>query len=304
MKGPLIEWHDYKFGKECHRPAGFTLLELLVAISIIAILMSILFPVLGRAKRQARTILGMNNLSQIVDAVNLFALDNDDRYPESVATIGSGLHWNWQEPTMLMGYLKRSPGHRRSLGAYLRTYIEDASIMRCPNAPKEYKYHGDAWEAGENWDNPDTPPVPDPVVGTYCFYWNYVGYLGEDKGLFAGPRGPAGGPRQSSLVVSDYFGYDHWRSPRCFGSCESIPGGDLTEGTEVSSAYWSRRQSGAVGLENLSIDLHAGYLDGHVSKYGPSDVVPMRVSLSWDGRVPYPIGVGPGVFYLPRAGLE
>ena len=82
-----------------------------------------------------------------------------------------------------------------------------------------------------------------------------------------------------------------------------LPRGGITDGTDVSSAYWSQSDSGA-GLESLAVELHAGYFDGHVARYSPSDVVPMRVSLSSDGGTPYPVGVGPGVFYLPRDGLQ
>ena len=285
--------------------AGFTLVELLVVISIIALLTGILLPALSRAKGRARTVLGMNNQRQIIGAVGYYALDNDETYPESVATLGFGDYWNWQEPTMLVGYLKRSPGLHRSNGAYLGVYIRDGSIMYCPNAPKQYKYLQEAWESGDDWDNPETPPVPDPLIGTYCFYWNYVGCLGGEAGLFRGPRGPSGGGGQSTLLVSDYFGYDHWRSPRCVGSCEKFGGAGVTEGTSVSSAYWSARASGgAAALDSLRVALHAGYADGHVGGYGPAEVVPMKVSLSSDGRVPYPDGVGPGVFYLPREAVR
>jgi len=305
VEGSIIAQHGYKFGRNDEMPAGFTLLELLVVISILSILMAILVPVLGKARRQARSLLGMSNQRQIVGAVNCYANEHDDKYPKSTAMIGQDKSFfGWQEPTMLIGYYDLSPGESRSMGAYLRGYIDDATITFCPNAPKKYKYLQDAWDAGDDWVNPDTGPDPDPMFGTYCFYWNYVGYLDESGALFRGPTGPGGGG-QSDLLVSDYFGYDHWRSRHSFGSCEPLQGGQITDGTDASSAYWSRHDSGGlVDLENLSLELHAGYLDGHVERYSPFDVVPMRVSLSSDGSVPYPVGVGPGVFYLPWDGVE
>jgi hypothetical protein len=105
--------------------------------------------------------------------------------------------------------------------------------------------------------------------------------------------------------VTDYFGYDDWRSRNSFGSCELIAGAKVTAGTDFRSAYWSRRDSDGLGEPgSLTLEMHAGYLDGHVGKYSAADVVPMRVSLSSDGYTPYPVGLGPGVFYLPREGLE
>lgn len=292
--------------------SAFTLVELLVVISIISVLTATLLPALGRARRQARTVLGMGNLRQITAGVNYFASDHGDRYPPSVATVGFGDHWNWQEPTMLTGYRKRSPQLHRSMSAYMRSYIEDASVFFCPNAPKQYKYLQGAWDDGDEWDNPDTAPVPDPVIGVYCFYWNYTGYLGGRKGLFKGPKGPAGGWGQSRLLVSDYFGYDHWRSPNAYGSCEKFRSADITEGTWISSAYWSCPASDSntdldcrqTSLDRLGIELHAGYTDGHVESYCPSDTVTMKVIWKRETNEPYPAGLGPGDFCLPRIGLR
>ena len=278
--------------------SAFSLLELLVVISIISLLMAVLIPALGKVRCQARAVVGMNNLRQITGAANYYALDNDDGYPPSVATIGLADHWNWQEPTMLTGYRKRSPQLHRSMSAYMRPYIENASVMFCPNAPKKYRHLQQAWDAGDEWDNPETAPVPDPVIGVYCFYWNYVGYLGQERGLFRGPSGPSGGWRQSKLLVSCYFGYDHHRSPNAFGSCEKFERASITEGTLLSSAYWSRKA--AAGSAVPDIKLCAGYTDGHVENYSSSDTLTMRVIWKPETGEPYPHGLGPGDFYLPR----
>ncbi|PIY38149.1 MAG: hypothetical protein COZ05_21245, partial [Armatimonadetes bacterium CG_4_10_14_3_um_filter_59_10] len=50
------------------REKRFTLIELLIVISIIAILGSILFPVFARAREKARTISCTSNLKQLMMA--------------------------------------------------------------------------------------------------------------------------------------------------------------------------------------------------------------------------------------------
>lgn len=62
---------------------GFTLIELLVVIAIIALLMSILMPVLGKAKKQAGNVVCQSNLRQIGVAASLFAHDHDNKIPRA-----------------------------------------------------------------------------------------------------------------------------------------------------------------------------------------------------------------------------
>ncbi len=281
---------------------GISLLEVLIVVGIISILAGILYPAVKKAKRHANRLLTRSNQRQIVQAVTVYAVDNEGRFPDSVATIGVVWRWNWSEPTLITGPDARSPRLHRSMSAYLGAYINDVSIMACPNAPREYKYLQEAWDAQDAWDNPETGPVKDPVTGNYCFYWNYTGYLEGRSRLFKGPGTSAGARRESKLLVSDYFGYDHWRSQKAYGSCERFRSADITPPTLLASSYWSRGEDW-VNLETITVKLQAGFTDGHVEDYSAANVVPMKAIINVAANTPYPDGIGPGIYYLPAAGL-
>ena len=70
-----------------HRTGGFTLLELLIVIAIIAILAAMLFPTLNRANESGRRSHCMNNLRQIGLAIQLYRQDNNERPPSTSPTL-------------------------------------------------------------------------------------------------------------------------------------------------------------------------------------------------------------------------
>lgn len=63
------------------RKSAFTLIELLVVIAVIALLMGLLIPVLGRAREQARRVVCMGNVRQFIIGIQAYANDSQERLP-------------------------------------------------------------------------------------------------------------------------------------------------------------------------------------------------------------------------------
>ena len=280
--------------------AGFTLTELLVVISVIALLIAIIVPTFNKAIQTAKDTLNKNNMRQIVTVVNLYAIDNSDSYPVTVSTLGFGSGWNWHDPRTVTSRFKRYSGEHRSMSEYLGSYVEDVDTMYCPSAPNKHNCVQQAWQAGDSWDCPDSSFPQDPFIGTYCFYWNYVGLLADENRLFIGPRTSTGRSWQSKLLVTDYFGYDQYRAEGVYGSCEKYKGSTRTRPESMEEAdYWHGESA-----EMPRITLHAAYTDGHVEEYSSYDTTVMKVIIDPDTSTPYADSLGMGDFFLPLSAIK
>ena len=72
------------------RSGGFTLIELMIVIAIIAILAAILVPNFIRARAQGQFTACKSNLKNIATALEMYSTDAQGRYPTALSLLSSG----------------------------------------------------------------------------------------------------------------------------------------------------------------------------------------------------------------------
>jgi prepilin-type N-terminal cleavage/methylation domain-containing protein len=139
---------------------GFTMIEMLVVIAIIAILAGLLFPVMNSVRENARQGQCSSNLHSIIMAMKMYRED-------------------WRVyPEALYGYAAVAPGSPCPAGLtsgipnprlFLPDYVKDEKIFNCPNSPVKLN-NRDTFDAVNRMTS--QPHVDNPTTPTfqYCYY--------------------------------------------------------------------------------------------------------------------------------------
>jgi prepilin-type N-terminal cleavage/methylation domain-containing protein len=116
---------DTRCSKSRIENTGFTIVELLVVIAVVAALLAILIPGLGKAKAMAKRMKCASNLRQIDVAMRLYLSDNKDTYPCAMDPL---------DPNAPNLWLWMGRGWRGFIEPYLSEKIDvnNPSVLLCP----------------------------------------------------------------------------------------------------------------------------------------------------------------------------
>ncbi len=150
-------------------PFGFTLVELLVVIGIIAVLISVLLPALNKARNAATTLVCQANLRQIMQATQMYTAEYKGYMPHEYGNAGdgdfNGAYWYVQ----LAPYLGISRGYTPGYYRVLQRHVPN--VLECPipnpvSVGSEYMTYGYLIQF---WYSDKTPYVPYGVPPSNVF---------------------------------------------------------------------------------------------------------------------------------------
>lgn len=110
------------------RDSGFSLVELIVVVAVIAILSAVIFPVVMSAKENSRKTTCLCNLMQLGKGIRLYADQWNDHFPIARLDIGGHKNprGNWAGVYELHGVCKPTLGQ-------IYPYVRNVGVYLCPD---------------------------------------------------------------------------------------------------------------------------------------------------------------------------
>ena len=127
-----------------HNRSAFTIIELLVVISIIGILASLLLPVLSNAKVKSNRIVCINNIRQVGSALLSFSMDNNDLFPWQLGHFDKKMHFGSLDPLSVQTIVSTTT---------MKNELGTPKILMSPCDPEAQNSNE---KAQANWNDYDT----------------------------------------------------------------------------------------------------------------------------------------------------
>lgn len=155
---------------------GFTVVELLVVIVVIALLSSIILPICTKVREKSHQSVCLSNVRQIGVAIAAYRQDFDERYPVATTTPTQGIYlWSSTEAETLT-LLSNAP----TIKSALSPYTKSAELWRCPADIGGTA----ALNTAANTGNPAVLQAKDSFyesIGTSYMYRTEAGFVGANE---------------------------------------------------------------------------------------------------------------------------
>ena len=243
------------------RKRGFTLVELLVVIGIIAIMISILLPALGHARKKAQAVGCMSNMRQIYLAMMMFTQDNRGLLPDTYGVGQLSADPNLVKKCAWLQKVAGATGHadmeddKGALWRYIPGQSAREALLLCP---------------GDSGENLAGHPRNDAYPRNFSYSMNNRIHRGDDPLKLQTVRlGSVASAAERILLYEEIAPNDTWNI--ISQSTDDLPSARHGSGISLNAM----RDPNSKAYYQSGKGNHC-FFDGHVESLSPKAMLPPR----------------------------